>query len=159
MEKKTIQVYYGTGAGKSSAALGSAIRCAGEGETVYVVQFLKGQINSEYLNKLEPEIKIFRFERSKECFDELSPEEKEDEKQNIRNGLNFAKKVLATGECDMLVLDEVLGAISEGLITEDDLKNVLGARSIMTQVILTGMKLTEGIRVVADQVFNIVPEK
>ena len=46
MEKKTIQVYYGTGAGKSSAALGSAIRCAGEGETVYVVQFLKGQINT-----------------------------------------------------------------------------------------------------------------
>lgn len=159
MEARPIQVYYGAGSGKSSAALGNAIRCASEGKTVYIIQFLKGQWGSEYLTKLEPELKVFRFERCKECFDDLSEEAKDDEKQNMVNGMHFAKKALVTGECDMLVLDEILGAVSEGLVTEEELKNVLSVKSPMTTVILTGRSLPDAIRQLADDVYNIFPEK
>ena len=63
------------------------------------------------MKRLEPEIKIFRFEKSDEDYVNLSEERKTEEWQNIRNGLNFAKKVLYTGECSLLILDEVLGLI------------------------------------------------
>jgi cob(I)alamin adenosyltransferase len=108
---------------------------------------------------LEPEVKIFRFERGQECFQDLSEEQKREEKQNIINGLNFAKKALVTEECDLLVLDEVLGVVEEGMATEEELLNVLKARSLFTSVILTGTNLPEQIADFADEVMNIVAEK
>ena len=80
MEKGVIQIYYGEGQGKTSAALGNAIRKASNGKSAYVVQFMKGQLGSEFLNRLEPEIKVFRFERCSEGFDSLSEEEKQEQK-------------------------------------------------------------------------------
>ena len=58
----------------------------------------------------------------------LSEDKKQEEIVNIKNGLNFAKKVLTTGECDLLILDEVLGLIDNEIITVEDLKNLLEAR-------------------------------
>jgi cob(I)alamin adenosyltransferase len=159
MEKGVIQVYYGEGQGKTSAALGNAIRKASNGKTAYVVQFMKGQLSTEYLNKLEPEIKIFRFERCSEGFDALSDEEKKEQKINIQNGLNFAKKVLVTGGCDMLVLDEILGLVSEEMATEEQIIEILQAKSLYTDVILTGRDKLPQVFDMADYVLNIVPEK
>ena len=85
-----IQVYYGPGMGKTSAALGNAIRAASVGKSVYLIQFLKGQLDEDYFKRLEPEVKAFSFERSTHNFSELSEEEKKEEKQNILNGLGFA---------------------------------------------------------------------
>lgn len=159
MEKGIIQIYYGEGRGKSSAALGNAIRSAGNGKTAYVVQFMKGQLDSDFLNRLEPEIKIFRFERCAEAFDSLSEEEKQEQKMNIQNGLNFAKKVLVTGECDVLVLDEILGLVVEGMATTEQIAEILKAKSLYTDVILTGRNKLPEIFDMADQILNIVPEK
>lgn len=159
MEKGIIQVYYGEGKGKTSAALGNAIRRAGSGVSVYLITFLKGQVNSDFLVRLEPEIKCFRFERSYCAYSELNEEEKTEERANIVNGLNFAKKALTTGECDILILDEILGAMVEGAVPEEDVFEILKARSPFTTVIMTGRQLPDSIREVADQVLNIVPEK
>ena len=68
---------------------------------------------------MEPEIKLFRFEKSDSNFVELPEEKKQEEIQNIRNGIGFAKKVLTTGECDLLILDEVLGLVEKDIITVD----------------------------------------
>lgn len=159
MEKGIIQVYYGEGRGKTSAALGNAIRFASDGKSVYLVQFMKGQLSSEFLNRLEPEMKIFRFERGAESFDDMSEEQRKEEKQNIQNGLMFAKKALVTGECDVLVLDEVLGLVEEGMATEDQLVDILKAKSMVTDVILTGRNAVPAVFEIADNVLNIVPEK
>ena len=75
--------------------------------------------------RLEPEIKIFRFEKSDLNFAELSEEKKTEEIINIKNGINFAKKVLSTGECDLLILDELLGLIDNSIITVEDLKKII----------------------------------
>ena len=159
MEKGSIQIYYGEGRGKSSAALGNAIRSAGDGKSAYVVQFMKGQLNSEFLKRLEPEVKVFRFERCAEGFDAMSEEEKQEQKMNIQNGLNFAKKALVTGECDLLVLDEVLGLVEEGMSTVEQIVEILRAKSLYTEVILTGRNCPEQIYQMAHSVLNIVPEK
>lgn len=159
MDKGIIQIYYGEGQGKTSAALGNAIRKASNGQSAYVVQFMKGQLDTEYLTRLEPEVKVFRFERCSEGFDALDEVEKQEQKQNIQNGLNFAKKALVTGQCDMLVLDEVLGLVKEGMATEDQILEVLQAKSLYTDVILTGRDSLPRVFDMADNILNIVPEK
>lgn len=149
-----IHVYTGKGHGKSPAALGEAMMAAARGEHVVIIQFLKGHgLEDPYFQKrLEPEIKLFRFEKSDCDFMQLSEEKKQDEVHNIRNGLNFAKKVLNTGECDLLILDEVLCLVDNDIISEADLESVLSIQSEGTDVVLTGVSMSEGIRRMADTV-------
>lgn len=156
MGKGMIYIYTGDGRGKSPAALGRAVQAAVEGKSVVIIQFLKGKGlgDSDFLRRMEPEIKLFRFEKSDENFAQLSEEKKQEETMNIRNGMNFAKKVLATGECDLLILDEVLGLLEKNIITVDVLKNLLESRGD-TSIILTGINLTDEICVLADEVSKI----
>lgn len=157
MKQGQIHIYSGDGHGKSPAALGKAVMSAANGESVMIIQFLKGKgvSDSEFISRLEPEIKIFRFEKSDVNFDELSDEKKTEEIINIKNGLNFAKKVLTTGECDLLILDEVLGLIDNGIITVQDLHNLLEARDEETDIIMTGIALNDEICMLADEVSKI----
>jgi len=156
MEKGNIQIYSGDGRGKSPAALGRAVQTAVAGGRVVIIQFLKGKglNDSEFLRRLEPEIKLFRFEKSDENFEELSEERRQEEICNIKNGMCFAKKVLTTGECDLLILDEVLGLVEKGIIAAEELKNILEYRG-STDVILTGINLSDDICILADEVSRI----
>ena len=104
-----VQIFTGDGYGKTMAALGEALIAAASGKRVVVIQFLKGGLtDSTFERQLEPEIKIFRFEKSDADFLSLPEDKQREEAQNIRNGICFARKVLTTGQCDLLVLDEVL---------------------------------------------------
>ena len=156
MEKGMIYIYTGDGRGKSPAALGRAIQAAAEGKSVVIIQFLKGKglTDSDFIRRLEPEIKIFHFEKSDENYAKLSDEKKREEIINIKNGLNFARKVLTTGECDYLILDEVLGLIEKDIISVDELKMLLEGHGD-TGVSLTGTTLKEEICVLADEVSKI----
>lgn len=156
MEKGSVTIYAGDGRGKSPAALGRAVQTAVEGGRVVLIQFLKGRGlgDSEFLRRLEPEIKLFRFEKSDENFEELSEERKQEEVGNIRNGINYAKKVLSTGECDLLILDEVLGLVEKGILQAEDLKSLLDCRDT-TDVILTGINLSDEVCILADEVSKI----
>ena len=160
MAEGRVEIYYGEGRGKSSSALGTAIQAVSEGKDVFIIQFFKGKSNQkmEFLKRLEPEIKFFRFEKSQEYFNELSGEQQEEEAVNIKNGMNFARKVLSTGECDLLVLDEVLGLIDNRLIELEELKNMILARPEGMEVVLTGRVFQEELRPLADQVYHIVTE-
>lgn len=157
MKQGLIHIYSGDGHGKSPAALGKAVMAAAAGERVVIIQFLKGRglQDTEFIRRLEPEIKIFRFEKSETDFVALSEDKKQEEIVNIKNGLNFAKKVLTTGECDLLILDEVLGLIDNEIITVEDLKNLLEARDGETDIIMTGISLNDDLCLVADEVSRI----
>ncbi len=135
-----IHIYCGNGSGKSSAAIGRGIKCACAGKTVFVVEFLKGKggMELDFLKRLEPEIKLFSFAKFAKQFSNLSEEEKKEEIFHTQNGLNFAKKVLVTAECDMLILDEILGLTHEGIIGAKDLIPLLQAAGDDMELILTG---------------------
>lgn len=156
MAKGLVHIYAGDGRGKSPAAIGRAVQAAVEGRSVVIIQFLKGRGlgDSDFLRRMEPEIKLFRFEKSDENFEELSEEKKKEEIINIKNGINFAKKVLSTGECELLILDEVLGLVEKDIISVEDLKNLLECRD-ETSVILTGIALNDEICVLADEISKI----
>ena len=151
-----VYIYAGDGRGKSPAAIGRAIQAAVAGKNVVIIQFLKGNglMDSDFLRRLEPEVKLFRFEKSDENFEQLPEEKKREEIGNIRNGMNFAKKVLATGECDLLILDEVLGLVEKEILSVEDVKAMVECRED-TSVILTGIKLDEDICALADEVSKI----
>lgn len=148
MGKRIVQVFYGPGKGKTSAAVGQCIRAASLGQSVIIIQFLKGKDAEEFnfLERLEPDIKLFRFEKSEESYDLLLPSQQKEEKQNILNGFNFAKKVIDTGECDVLVLDEVLGLLDIGLIEVSDIIKLIELRDDYTRLVLTGRNLPEDLR-------------
>ncbi len=158
MKSGAIHIYSGDGHGKSPAALGRAVTMACQGKNVVIIQFLKGKglEDSEFLRRLEPEIKLFRFEKSDGDFAELSDGQKADEIINIRNGLNFAKKVLCTGGCDLLILDEVLRLIDNCIITVEELRDLLDMRSDEAMdIILTGITLNEEVCLLADEVTRL----
>ena len=142
MKDSMIQVICGPGKGKTASAHGRGVSALIRGKNVIMVQFLKGSMDSdnmEVLKRLEPEFKLFRFEKSPMVFDRLSDEEKEEARINIRNGLNFSKKVLVTGECDILILDEILGILDEGIITLEELCALITqARQSEAELIMTG---------------------
>lgn len=156
MAKGLVYIYAGDGRGKSPAALGRALQAAMEGKNVVIIQFLKGNgsMNSDFLRRMEPEIKLFSFEKSVENYEELSEEKKQEEIVNIRNGMNFAKKVLATRECDLLILDEMLRLTEKGIVSVADLKAMLECRE-ETDVIMTGAELRDDICILADEVSKI----
>ena len=160
MEEGKLQIYCGSGKGKTTAAIGLAIREASRGRSVFVVQFLKGKYPEEisFIQRLEPEIKMFRFQKREDSFEDLTLQEKEEEIPNLRNGLNFAKKVLATGECDVLILDEGLGLLEQGIATLDEIHGLLDSAED-TELIFTGIKLCPEMLEWADEVYQITALK
>lgn len=157
MSEKKVTVYCGNGKGKTTAALGYALRSACQGNSVIIIQFLKGRKEEkvEFLQRLEPEIKIFSFARSEKNFSELSPEMQQEESINIRNGFNFAKKVLVTGECNLLILDEFLGLLENRMISEEDLENLMKAKSEDTEMVITGTNMSDVLRKYSGKIYSI----
>ena len=156
MNECLIQVICGPGRGKTTSAIGRGIVSLGMGKCVSMVQFLKGSMDAdkmEVIERLEPEFKVFRFEKSSTRFDKLSPQEKEEASASIRNGINFARKVLVTGECDILILDEILGILDEGIITCRELIALINqARQSSVELILTGTNCPEELRGEVDEI-------
>lgn len=161
MNKKIVQVYCGTGKGKTTAAVGQCIRAASQGYDVIIIQFLKGKDAEEFsfLSKLEPDIKLFRFEKEEEFYLDLTKEQQDEEKENIINGFNFARKVIETGGCDVLVLDEVLGLIELGIITTEDVIKLIQLRDDYVRLVMTGQKLSDELAEYVDIISEIRPIK
>ncbi len=157
MEKGMIYIYSGEGHGKSPAALGRALQTACRGENVVIIRFLKGRglSDSDFVKRLEPEIKIFRFEKSDENFVNLSEERKAEEICNIKNGLNFAKKVMNTDECSLLILDEVLELLDNDIISVQELRTLLLCKPEGMDIIMTGTTSNNEAYPLADEVTKV----
>ena len=152
-----IHLYCGQGMGKSSAAIGQAVRYACKGKSVFIVRFLKGKASVEYdfLRRLEPEIKLFCFDKFDAPYTSLSEEEKAEEASHIKNGMGYARKVAATGECDMLVLDEGLELLTVGIITPEEMAEVITSAGQGVKVIITGSERHEEIWPYVDRVTEV----
>ena len=157
MEKGFVKIYCGEGKGKSTSSLGRALVCAGEGKEVFMIQFLKGRYTGtlDYLKRLEPEVKVFRFEKMSRFYEELSEDEQREEELNIRNGVNFARKVVSIGECDVLILDEFLGLVDLGIIAVEDVIQIIRHKPEEMELILTGRNLPEALVDEADYISKI----
>lgn len=150
-ETGLIHIYYGDGKGKTTAAIGQAVRAAGFGYRVLIFQFLKDNGSSER-NILENISNVTCIKgRSEEKFSfQMNEEEKEECRLYNKNKLYEIKQ--AAGDYDMLVLDEAVCAVGVGLLEEQDLIEFLKTKPEKLEIILTGHMLTEGLLNVADYV-------
>lgn len=157
MEKGLVQVYCGHGKGKTTAAIGLGIRALGSGLKVIMIQFLKHGNTGEcqFIKTLEPQFKVFHFEKNRGFTWTLTEEEKNELKVEIQMALKFAKKVMDTAECDILILDEILGAISSGLVTSEQVCQLIEDCSDEMELVLTGRDVPDDIAAKADYISRI----
>ena len=161
MEKELTEVYCGNGKGKTALAIGQSLRVATQGKSVIVIQFLKGREKKalDFLQEvMDLDFKIFRFEKMDTCYNDLSEQEKAEERTNILNGLNFARKVIATRECDFLLLDEILGLMDKGIAPVETIIDMLKQKDESMHIVMTGRWLPEALKPYVDSVTTMTTE-
>jgi cob(I)alamin adenosyltransferase len=147
-----IQVYTGNGKGKTSAALGLALRAAGAGLRVYIGQFIKGRDYSE-LNALRKikNIKVEQFGRG--CFIKKSPAKKDIEL--AKRGLEKIKKIISQRIFDMVILDEINIALRLELLELKDIIGLIKKTPEKIELVLTGRYAHPDILKIADLISEI----
>ncbi|MCI1821471.1 MAG: cob(I)yrinic acid a,c-diamide adenosyltransferase [Megasphaera sp.] len=160
METGLIHVYCGDGKGKTTAALGLAVRCAGRGGKILFVQFLKDRPTGELASlALIPGITVVRGTGNKKFTFQMTKAERK-KAHDIQNSL--FDTVLAqchTRHLDMLVLDEILVACSTGLVDESKLLSFLRTKPAKLEVVLTGRGPSQAVIDAADYVSEICKRK
>lgn len=131
-----LQVYTGDGKGKTTAAIGLALRAAGAGLSVFIAQFLKKGEYSELkaLERFSDSITVEQFGLGR--FIRGAPELEDIEA--AAKGIQRIESILLAGEHQVVVLDEANVAVSYGLIKLDQLLTLIEKRSDQTEIILTG---------------------
>ncbi len=146
-----IHIYCGDGKGKTSAAMGLALRAAGSGMEVLVLQFLKDGSSSEFRSLAHvPGIKVVRHTRSF-GFTWTMTQEQKAEARDYYTGL-LESAFGQAPENGLLVLDEALGARSAGVLDEDRLLALLRGKPAGLEVVLTGRGPTQALLDAADYV-------
>jgi len=148
--KGYLQVYTGDGKGKTTAAMGLALRAAGAGLRVYIAQFVKGMHYSELdaLKRFGDLITVKQYGRS--CFIRRDPEEADVEA--AREGLGEVRSLLAENAPDVLILDEANIAIHYGLFGVAELLEVISGRPEGVEVVVTGRRAPPELLAKADLV-------
>ena len=144
MEKEFTEVYCGGGKGKTTLAIGQCLRASAQGKSVIIIQFLKGRERREldFLEELDNlDIKIFRFEKHDEGYEELNEQEK-----------------IATQECDFLLLDEILALPDYGITTAEAIGDILKMKDESMHILLTGRTLPDSLRKYADSITTLTTE-
>ncbi len=159
LKKGLVHLYYGDGKGKTSAALGVALRAIGYGMRVLIIQLMKGrEWTGEY--KVQELLKNLRVEQygTPSFINLYTPESKD--KERALEGLKKARDAMNNNEVDLVIIDEALYAVEFGLIPLKELIDLIKNKPSNVELILTGgrqppIELID----LADYVSHIVMEK
>ena len=151
----TVQVYTGDGKGKTTAALGLALRAVGHGHRVYMLQFMKGSPNYGELASAE-KLPGFTIEQSgrDEFVDRSNPAQVDIDLAAA--GLEKARAALTGGEYDMVILDEANVALDFKLIDLDDVLSLIDMRPAHVELVLTGRAAHPSVVKAADLVSEVL---
>jgi len=140
---KILITYYGKGEGKTSAALGHAVRASKYGK-VAIIQFMKKRKTGERILKNYKNIEFYNF--GLKTF--FTGKSKKLHKEEARKAFKLAEKLILSGKYFLVVLDEILYALEFNLIREDELLTLLNSRKCHT--IITGRKVSKKILKISD---------
>lgn len=135
-----VQLIYGNGKGKTTAALGQAIRCAGAGKRVMIVYFDKG--GKHYSErKILDRVGITYVATGRDRIDERGAFDfsiLDVDRQEAQRGLVVAEEALTSGKFDLVVLDEINSTVDLGMVRLDDVLRVIDSKRDDVELILTG---------------------
>lgn len=151
----TVQVYTGEGKGKTTAALGLALRAVGHGLSVCMIQFMKGSSNYGELTAAAklPGFLIVQTGRD-EFVDRKNPAQIDIDM--ARDGLGKARAALLDGKYDIVILDEINVALDFGLVTLRDVLGLIEARPRNVELVLTGRAAHPEVMKAADLVSEVL---
>ena len=150
LKEGLVQVYFGRGKGKTTAAIGQGIRATGHGFKVYMVQFMKGNYKYGEINAIK---NIPNFELKQFGSPELIAEPSDFDLEEGKKALEFAKEIIMSDEYDIIILDEVGVAISMNVIPVEPVLDLIEKKPEKVELILTGgPKMHPKIKEVADLV-------
>ena len=149
LAKGLVQVYTGDGKGKTTAALGLALRAVGHGLRVCFIQFMKGEFESgerKAAGRLSPELEIRCFASDKWGDASKAPSgtpwwklpPSDEDRAKAQEGIAFAQEALASGRYDIVVLDEVFSALRRELIALEQVMELLRSEPEHVELVLTG---------------------
>ncbi len=152
-----IHIYTGDGKGKTTAAVGLGVRACGQGMRVLMVQFLKGMPTGEMysLKKLEPGFILYRGTETKKFTWQMTSEEKDQAATEQCSIFEYAVNAAEKGECDMLIMDEVMGALSTGMVSYESLLRFISSKPDNLELILTGRDAPSELTGIADYISEI----
>lgn len=157
MRKGYVQVYTGNGKGKTTAALGLALRAAGAGLKVFIVQFMKKQKCSEHLA-----LERFRGMVTVRLCGTGLLRGKRPSTADMRaalNGLEEARKAIGSGNYDVVILDEANVATYYELIQVKDLLDLIGRKPAKAELVITGRYADQKVLEAADLVTEMLDVK
>ncbi len=150
MERGLVQVYTGDGKGKTTAALGLALRACGHGLHVFLAQFAKGQPTGELdaLARFPDLVTVRRYGRESFIIGEPSPEDR----RLAREGWQEVREAVARGGQDILILDEIGTALEHNLVEPAEVLALMAAKPAALEIVLTGRKFPPEVLETADLV-------
>lgn len=135
-----VVIITGNGKGKTTSAMGMALRGCGHGLKTTIVQFMKGDLYSgewDGVKKLAPLVELHHIGKGF-CGIQGNPYSHEEHRENAQDGIDLVEKILEEAECDTLILDEINNAIQLKLVDLDQVKRILENRPHDMHLILTG---------------------
>ena len=159
VDRGYIQIYTGNGKGKTTAAIGLAIRAIGAGRRVYMVQFMKNYPYSELeiLRTLKPGLTLERFGNDKFVFRKKPPEQTLIDEMN--RGLISAQNNMLSQKYDLIILDEILVSIYFKLFSVKQVIDFIDKKPEETELVLTGRYAPDEILDKADLVTDMAEVK
>ena len=153
--KGLIHLYTGDGKGKTSAAVGLAVRAVGADMKVLFVQFLKGGDSGELAPLRQLDVQTLCCEGPVKFVFQMDNAEKEQYHVRQANLLQQAAAWCTQKEIDVLVLDEVLGALETGMVDEEEVCRFLDQKPEGLEVVLTGREAPASLRERAQYISEI----
>lgn len=155
-----IHIYKGDGKGKTTAAVGLAIRACGRGKKIVFLQFLKNGTSGEIniLNQLDG-VNVITNTKPFDFVYKLSDSQKDELTGMQNNNLKKAMKLMEQGQVDVLVADEIFSAYSLGTLDKAMVKKLIFNKNENVELVLTGHEVEETFLEHADYVTNMTKEK
>jgi len=138
LDKGYVQIYTGDGKGKTTAAIGLALRAAGAGMKVFIAQFLKAKPSTEFIPLANLNDSITSAQYGRDCLIRKTPTE--EDKTRARQGLAESRQALISGKYDLVILDEANVAVWFNLISVDDLLDLIKDKPSHVELVFTGRK-------------------
>jgi len=158
VEKGLVHIYTGDGKGKTSSAFGLALRAWGRGFGICIAQFLKSQQTGEIIafERMKERVHIIRCDKINKFTWQMTQQEKQCLCEEHDEMFIRIKQLLLTEKIDVLILDEVIGAINSGTFDLQKLVDFIQNKPEQLEVVLTGRNAPKKLVSMADYVSEIV---